>query len=371
MSVETYAHVHHIVSNVSGRCARGLAGAGDPRAVSRRHHHRLSQGPMHGDHRRTRRRRTGRLHRLDRLHQPRRQLRFQYSDPHDHGAGACLAFSAGAGIVADSIPSRNSPRRAPRPKACCAPWRRAHERLDRRPPAYRVDYRDRGLQYGDGLFETMRVQRRTVRLLDLSSRAIVGRLPAPADQSARERLLRREIRSAVAALRGGVLKLIVTRGVGTRGYRPSGTERCTRILSLQPLPRGFIDAGLDPARCESAACAWDRTRRLAGLKTLESPRIGDGAHGMARSAGLGGPDARRRRSHRLRYHVEPILARGSTLTTPLLDRCGVAGVMRRWVLKQSKNLNLRLEQRRVEIADLAAADEVFMSNARRRHSVGR
>ena len=29
-----------------------------------------------------------------------------------------------------------------------------------------VDYRDRGLQYGDGLFETMRVRRGRVRLLE-------------------------------------------------------------------------------------------------------------------------------------------------------------------------------------------------------------
>ena len=32
--------------------------------------------------------------------------------------------------------------------------------------ARRVDHRDRGLQYGDGLFETMRVRRGAVRLLD-------------------------------------------------------------------------------------------------------------------------------------------------------------------------------------------------------------
>jgi 4-amino-4-deoxychorismate lyase len=57
------------------------------------------------------------------------------------------------------------------------------------------------------------------------------------------------------------------------------------------------------------------------------------------------------------------LKTGSTLATPLLDLCGVAGVMRRWVMKQSKSLKLRVEERRIQIADLARADEIFMSNA--------
>ena len=33
----------------------------------------------------------------------------------------------------------------------------------------RIDYRDRGLQYGDGVFETMRVRRGEVRLLQYHS----------------------------------------------------------------------------------------------------------------------------------------------------------------------------------------------------------
>ncbi len=97
--------------------------------------------------------------------------------------------------------------------------------------ARHVDHRDRGLQYGDGLFETMRVHRGAVRLLDFHlARLLIGcrrlRFEAP-DQ----RLLRREICAAAALCDAGILKLIVTRGVGARGYRPSGREHSTRILS--------------------------------------------------------------------------------------------------------------------------------------------
>jgi 4-amino-4-deoxychorismate lyase len=55
--------------------------------------------------------------------------------------------------------------------------------------------------------------------------------------------------------------------------------------------------------------------------------------------------------------------RGAVLATPLLDRCGVAGVMRRWILENAAGVGLRVEQRRIRSEDLMSAEEVFMSNA--------
>ncbi len=57
------------------------------------------------------------------------------------------------------------------------------------------------------------------------------------------------------------------------------------------------------------------------------------------------------------------LRRGSTLMTPALDRCGVAGVMRRWVLEQAADLRLRVWQGRLPVEALRDAEEVFMTNA--------
>jgi 4-amino-4-deoxychorismate lyase len=57
------------------------------------------------------------------------------------------------------------------------------------------------------------------------------------------------------------------------------------------------------------------------------------------------------------------LRRGSTLLTPALDRCGIAGVMRRWVLEQAKDLRLRVWQGRLPVEAFRDAEEVFMTNA--------
>ena len=107
MIIESYAHVHHIVSNVRGRLRADVTpGERIARGVSGRHDHRLPESPLHGDHRRARRRGrgayTGSLGYLE----PRRRHGFQHPDPHDDGARTAHRLRAGAGIVADSIPER-------------------------------------------------------------------------------------------------------------------------------------------------------------------------------------------------------------------------------------------------------------------------
>ena len=75
MAVETYAHVHHIVSNVSGLLREGVTPMQAIRALfPGGHHHGLSESPVHGDHCRARGHRARRLYRLDRLSESRRQF---------------------------------------------------------------------------------------------------------------------------------------------------------------------------------------------------------------------------------------------------------------------------------------------------------
>ena len=227
----------------------------------------------------------------------------------------------------------------------------------------RIDHRDRGLLYGDGVFETMRVRRGRVRLLeyhlerlDRGCRQLKIAGPPPL-------ALRREL-ARVAAGRGeGILKLIVTRGPGARGYRPTGHERCTRIVTLDALPKAILSDAPTPARVRLCATALGLNPRLAGLKTLnrlESVLARAEWHDVRIWEGL------------MRDVEENIvcgtmsnlfLRRGSSLMTPVLDRCGVAGVMRRWILERAGDLRLRPVERRIRWQDLREAEEVFMSNA--------
>ena len=226
-----------------------------------------------------------------------------------------------------------------------------------------LDYRDRGLNYGDGLFETMRVLGRRIRLLDYHlDRLYAGcrRLRIAAPHAAH---LRRELERIASARNDAILKLIVTRGSGARGYRPSGRERATRIIQLHALPPGGASQAASQARVRLCATPLSINARLAGLKTLNrldavlaraewrDGRIWEGLMGDGEGGWVCGTMS------------NLFLVRGRTLATPLLDRCGVAGVMRRWILANAANLRLRAVERRLTWQDLASADEVFMSNA--------
>jgi 4-amino-4-deoxychorismate lyase len=224
----------------------------------------------------------------------------------------------------------------------------------------RIDHRDRGLQYGDGLFETMRVRRRAVRLLDYHLERLFEGCRRLRFAGPEAGPLRREIAARAALRADGVLKLIVTRGTGPRGYRPTGEERCTRVLSLHALARR---ASPGPVRVRVCETRLGANPALAGLKTLnrlESVL----ARSEWRDAGVWEGLMRDAEGNIVCGTMSNLFLRtGASLMTPVLDRCGVAGVMRRYVLERAGDLGLGVRQGRLTYDTIAEAEEVFMTNA--------
>lgn len=225
-----------------------------------------------------------------------------------------------------------------------------------------VSARDRGLQYGDGVFETMRVRRREIRLLELHLDRLFRGLKVLKIHGPERGALRAELQAMARKRREGVLKLIVSRGPGTRGYRPTGEESSTRIAMLEPWA-GAREAAALPVRVRMCTTRLAEQPRLAGLKTLN--RL-DSV--LARSEWRGSrvweglmqdTDGRIVCGTMSNLYVR----RGSNVFTPPLDRCGVAGVMRRWILKVAHDAELKVSERRLDWADLESAEEVFLSNA--------
>ncbi|HQU16317.1 MAG: aminodeoxychorismate lyase [Chromatiales bacterium 21-64-14] len=225
---------------------------------------------------------------------------------------------------------------------------------------------DRGLQYGDGLFETLMVrdarplhwERHLARLT-----ADCTRLAIPAPDPDR---LRREAAQVCQDAAAGTLKILVTRGAGERGYRPpppSAGVQATRILALYPAP-----AYPEAHRREGVVTRICATRlginpALAGIKHLnrleqvlaraewDDPAIPEGLmldlHGRVVEGTMS----------------NLFLVRDGTLITPDLARCGVAGVVRAIILEQAAARGIPCQVRDVAAEELTGAEEIFLCNS--------
>lgn len=129
---------------------------------------------------------------------------------------------------------------------------------------------DRGLAYGDGLFETMRIFGQRVRLRSLHLRRMVhdaGRLGIDIDSGQLDRALDNAVRQLASQDDGAscILKMMLTRGSGGRGYRPTEPSEPHLIFSVAPLP-SMPDKGGVSARCARFPLTVNPV--LAGIKTL-------------------------------------------------------------------------------------------------------
>jgi 4-amino-4-deoxychorismate lyase len=223
---------------------------------------------------------------------------------------------------------------------------------------------DRGLQYGDGLSETILVRHGRARFLDAHlARLDLGcqRLGIGFATSAE---LRAEIMHAVSqAPASAILKLIVTRGSGPRrGYAPRGTFAPRRVLSLFAAPA--LDHDQRGVDARIATIRLGENPALAGIKHLNRLEnvlaASEPGHELVfESLLLDAAD------HVIGGTMTNVFAvKSGRLYTPPVDRCGVAGVMRSVVLRQAASLGIACELRRLALAEFLTADEAFITNVR-------
>lgn len=225
-------------------------------------------------------------------------------------------------------------------------------RGDERVRAFALD--DRGAAYGDGVFETMRAHGGEVPWWDAHwARLALGasrlRLPLPDESRARMQAAR------LLDGRDGVLKLLVTRGSGGRGYAPPCDATPTWVLSRHPLPPSTTGGGLVLRWCELRLAVQPA---LAGIKhcnrleqVLARAEWNDPAihEGLLRSAEGDVVCA---------TAANLFVLRDGRWLTPAVDRCGIAGVCRGWAIDR-----LGASVVRLDAGDVERAEAAFVCNA--------
>ena len=226
---------------------------------------------------------------------------------------------------------------------------------------------DRGLHYGDGLFETIACRRGVARFLAWHlERLSLGcerlRIPVVLSEIRDEvRMLAREVDSAI-------IKVMVTRGSATaRGYAPTGTEKPTRITFRQAWPSEDPAARQDGVRVRIASLRLGENPALAGLKHLNRlEQVLARMESMSATGEVAVESLLFSSSGKLvsGNMSNVFIVRDSRVQTPRIDTCGVAGVMRRVVLSEASRAGVAAEECSLEAADLNGAQEIFLTNAR-------
>jgi 4-amino-4-deoxychorismate lyase len=228
-------------------------------------------------------------------------------------------------------------------------------------PSAAPEAQSRALHYGDGVFRTLLCH--DTQLVDwpLHRQKLVDdcatlRLDPPDEPE-----LLADLHRLAAAHRSAVLKIIVARRAGARGYRPSGraAERWVSAHPLPPLPAQAYCNGI--AAAISDVCLSEQPL-LAGVKhlnRLDQVLASDGWPDDVAESLMCRVDGALVCGTRSNLFV----VRDGVLLTPQLVRCGVAGIMRRKILECAQGMTVAQRQTDIHVPDLLAADEAFICNA--------
>ncbi|WP_020209683.1 aminodeoxychorismate lyase [Gilvimarinus chinensis] len=224
---------------------------------------------------------------------------------------------------------------------------------------------DRGLAYGDGLFETIALYGGHAPLLSLHLNRLKQSAAALSIDIADETLINglEPVLALLDAKACGLIKIILTRGDGGRGYDPSGADQSRLICFYFP---DFMPLSDDQCVNAVRLCrqTLGRNPTLAGHKHLSrleqvlaraewrDPAVAEGL--LCDSEG------------------EVIEATASNIfvfnngawVTPVLDNCGVRGVMRQLLSDDIiPALGLSVIERRLRLEDLKTSDELIICNS--------
>ena len=223
---------------------------------------------------------------------------------------------------------------------------------------------DRGLLYGDGLFETMAVRNSRIHLWKTHWRRLNLGCQKLSINFLNKEIIEKEISLLIESNKEKqfVIKLIVTRGEGQRGYRFTEKQNTTRILSSHTWPNYSEKhqvEGVDVCYCETTL---SENEKLAGIKHLNrleqvlarnewNDEFQEGLMLTAQGNVVDGTMS------------NVFAVQDNMIFTPSLNNCGVDGVMRRTIIQIAKDKDFTVYEKDFTKTELEKADELFLTNS--------
>lgn len=222
---------------------------------------------------------------------------------------------------------------------------------------------DRAVQYGDGCFTTIAFSNGCLEFLAAHIQRLklaCSRLYIPFDGWQE---LQSSIIESLKDTDDCVVKVIITRGQGGRGYCPNGANSATFILSHHPYPEHYLQWQKEGIRLTLSPVQLARQPLLAGIKHLNRLE-----QVLIKQALLSSnfDDAVVCDTERKIIEVSAgnlFWYKNNTWYTPDLSNAGVEGVMRNQILDVFNNKKLDHQQVSSYLDELIDAEEVFVCNS--------
>lgn len=232
-----------------------------------------------------------------------------------------------------------------------------------------VSSQDRGFLYGDGLFETIRFLSGRLLLWEPHRRRLLSGcdvLGIDLDLNYLDSLIPKIIASAPST--DCILKVIVTRGTGGRGYTPPSPIRPTVLFQWYALASDIVSNsknGIDVIFCRHPLSVNSVTAGIKHLNRLDqvlaSRELSDAAlHTPTVREGLM-LDLDSNLIEGTRSNVFVVIK--NQLCTPELTRCGVDGVMRNRLIELFASNGVEVVVRTIQHHELKQGSEAFLCNS--------
>ena len=229
----------------------------------------------------------------------------------------------------------------------------------------KISIEDRAVQYGDGVFETIAAKDRSLAFWKehyqrLNKGCKILKIKCPS-----ELFLRKEINKFIKKTKKNkfILKIIISRGIGGRGYNPPRNSKPTRILGIYDWPNYLeknFTKGIMMDVCKTRISAQPFLSQIKHLNRLEQI--------IARSEWQN-----KSISESIMLDLNDNVIEGTMSNifgikknifyTPIIENSGVEGIMRGVILKLLKKNKKKYVIKKITLKEFLKFDEVFVCNS--------
>ena len=234
---------------------------------------------------------------------------------------------------------------------------------------------DRGFSYGDGFFETMlwdylggaarpnlKVQfwERHYNRIKNGCNLMEIKLPNLTDLlKQREKILQRSFNQSLSE---GILKLIITRGIGGRGYKFENNMKPTIAFLSFPKPQrspSIYKSGVKTIFCKNKLYSHNRLSGLKHMNRLDSV--------LARSEWedefFEGIILDEKDNLVEGTMTNIFFIKDDTLITPPIEKTGISGILRQVVIEKAKTFFKKIVISKINIKTLSSFNQMFLTNS--------